>query len=264
VLPQFEKWSLDGIEYVNNVPKVVFVCWFGVYGNNMPVMTARRFNAFQSLVTSVKVPVIVLTDSNFSAFEKPGFPIHSAFNCLSGNHKSDYARAYMLLHYGGGYHDIKFRVESWENCWEQDNWTQDSSVWLFGRREKSKECIGFLPGTSDDDNNTGNANNARNAIQNEYLKLVTMCWIICKPDTPYLRELMNQIHTVLDTHKSALLANPSASASGYRIMQQDTNCTIHYPLRWLQLMGEIFHPLLLAYTDHIKFGLPDALKKLYK
>mgnify|MGYP001600885643 CR=1 FL=1 len=38
-----------------------------------------------------------------------------------------------------------------------------------------------------------------------------------------------------------------------------------YPIRWLEILGEIFHPLMLKYTDHIKFGLPDAVKsKRYK
>ena len=37
-----------------------------------------------------------------------------------------------------------------------------------------------------------------------------------------------------------------------------------YPLRWLEVAGEHFHPLMLKYSQHIKFGLPDALSKRYK
>ena len=34
------------------------------------------------------------------------------FDYLAANHKSDYLRAYMLYHYGGAYHDVKWRIES--------------------------------------------------------------------------------------------------------------------------------------------------------
>jgi hypothetical protein len=36
----------------------------------------------------------------------------------------------------------------------------------------------------------------------------------------------------------------------------------NYLLRWLEVMGEIFHPLMLKYNEHIKFGLQDDLKKV--
>lgn len=35
----------------------------------------------------------------------------------------------------------------------------------------------------------------------------------------------------------------------------------YYPIKWLEILGEIYHPLMLKYQKHIKFGLPDALKK---
>ena len=250
-LNQYVKSSFEGIEYVNNVPKVVFVCWFGSKDNELPYMSVNRFSAFQSLVNNIGVPVILITDKNLKFFVKEEFPIHNGFQYLSGVHKSDYIRCYLLLHYGGGYHDIKYRNDSWEHCWAIDDWMYDDEIWMFGRREKYEGGIGYPPGMKH--------------IQKEYARLATMGWIICKPNTIYLHELMNKIHETLDYHLENLKKYPAKLPGGYYADKPfDFAPPNSYPLRWLEILGEIFHPLMLKYNKHIKFGIPDALKKRYK
>ena len=241
---------------IHNVPKIVYVCWFGGYKcntyNSMMSITPNRMGAFNSMVYNIQSPVCLLTFDNFRRLIKPDFQVHRAFPFLSGVHKSDYARCYMLHHYGGGYHDIKYRDESWAECWEKDNWLEDDSIWMYGRREKDAEAIGYPPGMQH--------------IQSEYEKMITMGWIICKPYTPFTHDLMQQIHDKLDSVYDQLRIYPGLKSSGYYADKPfDPVPEESYPLRWLELLGEIFHPLMLKYTDHIKFGLPDALKsKRYK
>lgn len=251
-LEKYIKTSFDGIEFINNTPKVVFIVWFGGHGTEMHPMPINRFNCFKDLVESLKVPVILITPKNYKYFVKEGYPIHEAFQYLTGNHKSDYLRAYLLNHYGGGYHDVKSRILDWENEFEKDDWLYDDNIWMYGRKEKNRDCIGYPPGME--------------YIKDEYEKLVTMCWIICKKYTPYTSELLENIHKTLDYHLEKLKINPGIKPGGY---YSDNPYSLvpdnSYPLRWLEVMGEIFHPLMLKYTEHIKFGLPDANKrKKYK
>ena len=248
---KFCKTSFDNIEFINNVPKVVFICWFGVQGDEIPYMSLTRFNAFQNLIKNIDVPIILISELNYKWFIKKNHTLHESFQYLSGVHKSDYFRCYLLLHYGGGYHDIKFREESWKNCWNDDDWLENENIWMFGRREKYEGAIGYPPGMK--------------YIQKEYNKLITMCWIICKPNTLFLIDLVKQIENKLDYHMNNLIKYPAKLPKGYYYNKPfDLVPEESYPIRWLEILGELFHPLMLKYNEHIKFGLPDALKKRYK
>jgi hypothetical protein len=245
-LKQYEKTNFDNIEFINGVPKVVFVCWFGGYQVDNQKMSKNRFEAFKSLVENIGVPVILITSNNYPSFLTKSRPIHKSFDLLSGVHKSDYMRTYLLHHYGGGYHDIKHREESWQDCW--GDWLFDDNIWIFGRRENNKGAIGYPP-------------NARH-IRNHYNKLVTMGWVICKPNTKFTETLIRKIEDVLDQKYLELVAHPGVNSAGYYHenpfqMAEENN----YPLRWLEIMGEISHPLMLVVIDHIKYGLPDAIKR---
>ena len=234
-LETFVRHNLD-VEYVDDVPKVVFVCWFGGY-KTPGVMSAERYAAFVSLVSTIGAPVILLTEKNISSFVE----VHPAFEFLSGVHKADYARAAVLDKYGGGYHDVKHRSESWSSAWDDDSWTRHDDIWLYCRRETEPGHIGYQP------------------IAHEYSKLGTMSWVIAKPGTPYTRELLAQIEAVLDEYKDKLRQYPGKNPGGYYSDKPFSEAPLgSYPLRWLQLLGEIFHPLMLKYSTHLKFGLPDA------
>lgn len=249
---KYIKYNLNDIEFINNVPKVVFVCWFGGYGDNIPLMSENRFEAFKLLLKNIKIPVILITNINYKSFILVNYPIHKSFDLLSGVHKSDYLRCYLLLHYGGGYHDIKARIISWENEWNKDDWLFDNNIWMYGRQEKNKNSIGYPPGNKH--------------IRINYKKLITMGWIICKKQSEFLIKLMEQINFILDKTYNDLIKFPGLKAEGYYFENPFLMVPKNsYPLRWLQILGEIYHPLMLNYTKHIKFGLPDALKnKKYK
>jgi hypothetical protein len=244
-IKQFMKNNLDGIENVNGVPKVVFIFWFS-NSENTPEFSIRRFNALKSLIDNLKVPVIIITNDNYKEWEVINYPIHDGFKYLSGVHKSDYMRVYLLYHYGGGYHDIKWREKSWEYEWEKFH---DQNIWLIGRREFSPDVIAFNP-----------EKNLQH-IQLEYDKLITMGWFIGRPKNSFLLTLLNNINDILTSKLELLKLNPAPNSrcgSGF-------NCDINtYPIRWLEIMGEISHPLLLNYTQHINYTLPDILYKTYK
>ena len=246
-LKQYEKTNFDNIEFINVVPKVVFICWFGGYKVDNQQMSKNRFAAYKSLVENIGVPVILITSNNYRFFVKQSHPIHKSFDLLSGNHKSDYMRIYLLHYYGGGYHDIKHREEGWQDCW--GDWLFDDNIWIYGRRENNRKAIGYPP-------------NCRSIVRNHYNELVTMGWVICKPNTKYTSNLLNKIEYVLDKKYTELVSYPGYNSAGYYHKNPFQMAEEYiYPLRWLEVMGEISHPLMLEFTEHIKYGLPDAIKK---
>ena len=159
----------------------------------------------------------------------------------------------MLHNYGGGYHDIKYRNTDWKGQW---NSFTNPNVWIKSRPERFAGWVGY-----DIDNSE------TKWIQSKYKELGTMCWVICRPKTPYTQELLNNIEKKLDKHYKNLKTNPSKNHSGYysnKPFSKVEDVTKMYPLRWLELMGEHFHSLMYKYKDHMIFGLPDSSGKSYK
>ena len=235
------------VKIINNVPQVVFISWFS-HKEYLPFFKKARYQALQSLIKNIGVPIIMITEKNFKSFENPDDPIHTGFKYLTGNHKADYVRCYLMHHYGGGYHDIKFRELSWKDEWKKFS---DQDTWIVGRREKKESWIGYPPGQEE--------------LKKKFNELVTMGWVICRPNTPFTKELLDTLHKVLDKHLEMLKKHPAEIPRGYYPDRpHDLAPPNSYPLRWLELMGEISHPLMYKHKDHIAFGLPDVVHKRYK
>jgi hypothetical protein len=242
-ISQFMKKNMDTIEYINGIPKVVFIFWFS-NKDYIPEFSVRRYNALQSLINNIKVPAIIITKENYKFFEIPDFPYNKSLEYLSGNHKSDYLRAYILHHYGGGYHDIKWREKSWENEWDK---FKDENIWIIGRRELKSDNIGYGEG--------------QEWVTQKYESLVTMSWVIMRKNNEYIKTVLNKINNILDSKYELLKKNPAPNERCGNNLNCDNS---QYPLRWLEIMGEISHPLQLNYIEHTEYTLPDILYKTYK
>uniref|UniRef100_A0A6C0KKG5 Glycosyltransferase 2-like domain-containing protein n=1 Tax=viral metagenome TaxID=1070528 RepID=A0A6C0KKG5_9ZZZZ len=249
-LELYIKNNLDGIENINGIYKCVFVCWFGGYKTDFPEMSQNRFHAFQSLVSNIKIPVILITYKNYKSFELHEYPYHEAFEYLSATHKSDYMRQYLLHHYGCGYHDIKYRTQSWENEWEKDNWTSDENIWMYGRTELLPQWVAFKPGEEN--------------IQKYHMDLISTNYIICRKNTPFLEELITRVHSILDDKLEILKKYPGFEAGYYNDCVYEPVPENSYPFRWFETNGEIHHALMLKYKAHIKHGIPDVEYRNYR
>jgi len=244
---EYESSNLNNIKKVNGVPEVVFIIWFG---NNI---SDNRLAALNSLINNIGIPYILITDNNYQSFVLNNYPLHEAWNYLSGVHKADYLRCYLLHHYGGGYHDIKYRDKGWNNQW---NSFSDKNVWIKSRKEKQKGWVAYDVDNPD-----------TKWLQNHYKELGTMSWCICKPNTSYTTELIDKIHYKLDFHLINLKKNPSAIQSGYyhkNPFKKIDDIENNYPIRWLEILGELYHPLMYKYKQHLCFDLPDIVYKKYK
>ena len=238
--------SLENVNYKYGIPEVVYIVWFG------GEISINRLRALNSLIKNIKIPYILITEDNYKSFEKEDHPMHEGFEHLSGNHKSDYLRAYLLNFHGGGYHDIKYRNLSWINQWET---FKDKNIWMKSCREKRHSHIGY---------NVDKPETRK--IQDYYKKLGSMCWIISRPKTKYTKSLMSRIDKKLDYHLENLKINPSQKNSGYYADRpfQKLKKKDDYPIRWLELMGEHFHLLMYKYKDHMDLTLPRPNMRNYK
>lgn len=222
---------------INPVPYQIFVIWFGVE------MSDTRKKCLES-IGKLGVPVILITKDNLHEWIAKDDPLHPAFYYLSGVHKADYLRCYLTHHYGGGYSDIKYYDDdtSWVESFDKIN--QDPNIWLLGGSEKNRDDIGchtYHRLASDKKWDC-------KLIKNMWKKLVLCGAFICRKKTKFSYDLINRIHTTLSNNFRSLILNPPiGNRSGFNS---------NYPLRWTQILGEIFHPLQYLYIDYVKSGLP--------
>ena len=226
----------------NKVPYVIFAIWFG------------KINKIrQKCIDSIKnlgVDFVLITEDNLKNYIKDGFPLHPAFYYLSGIDRSDYLRAYLMHHYGGGYTDVKpyDSDKDWTSSFEKIN--NNENIWILGHSEaETKDIACHTFHKLDNENWTCRdvKKNAENLINNAHY--------ICRPYTKLTYEWINRLHLNLTKKINKLIDNPPPS---HRC------CFNHeggYPLRWAESCGEILHPLEHIYNEHVFYGIPTYNNK---
>jgi hypothetical protein len=233
---------------------VNFVIW--CYWEGKP-MNANRLKSFELLRKNIGVPVQLVTPENLQEFILPDSPLHRAFPYLSLVHRSDYIRAYLLHHYGGGWHDVKATEVSFQSAWDE---FKQSEIWLVGRRELPR-------GASPAKLETGES------VSTYWKELVAVPAWVGRKQTPFSRDLLAGIDRELDKnfekvkkhpakHPREKYTKPTNVLHGSFLFIKKTleGRNPYYPLEWT-LFGNVFHPLNLKYKDNISRNLPvDRLK----
>jgi hypothetical protein len=201
-----------------------------------------------------------VTLSNLHTVNVSFDPIHPEIteNRLSGIHKGDYMRSYLMYHFGGAYTDVEGGIAlDWARFF--DDFRHDA--WVYGGREPSRGGVACHP----DKLRRLNIQEKCTAIKNRYKLLVHNQAYIFKAHSPLAREWLDENNRQLDDLKDSLRLHPSP-ISGRCCQDEDPK---GYPIRWAQLHGEVFQPLCLKYTNHIqasKIGFwpgPPPKKKWY-
>ena len=199
----------------------LFVFWTG----DNPI-SVNREEAMASLREESEMPITLVTPDNLSDYIIDD--IHPAYRYLSNVHKSDYLRAYFMHHHGGGYSDMKPASGSWKAAFERLN---KSTAWVSGYRELGSNVVAEC---------TGNPQ-MREKLRRQYRKLIGCCSFICKPHTEFTEEWLSIVEGLLTEYHIKLSWNPG------NIMGDNPG----YPLAWTQIMGDVFHPLILKYHDKV-------------
>lgn len=198
------------------------------------VMSDKRKSNFDTL-KNTKLNVILVTPDNLNKYIKE--PLHDGYQYLSETHKADYLRTYFMHFIGGGYSDIKETKESWLPYVKLLE--TDPNLWCIGYKEVSNG----VPQIGDDIELT-------NKLRNDYEKLIGNGAYIFKPNTLLTNEWYSTMMKVMDSKLENLKKYPARNTEDVYSEEYP------YPLRWTELLGEIFHPTIYKYLDHINNSLP--------
>lgn len=205
------------------LPRRVFVLWTGTNE-----LSANRQRNLDRLREKLGVPVEFVTPATLDRWVVEGHPLHPAYESLSLVHRSDYLRAYLLHHHGGGYADLKAPVSSWAGAF--DSAAEDPKAWVTGFREISAASVVRMPGTLGAD------------IALNHRRLVGTCAFFVRSHTPFTAEWLREVERRLDYYAPQAREHPGGVRGE----------TVGYPVSWTDLLGKIFQPLQLKYLEHVR------------
>jgi hypothetical protein len=215
--------------------KNLFCFWTG--DNLMP---SNRIVALKTL-TNTELNIVYLNKNNLQNWIKNDCPLHKSYENLSAVHRADYLRVYFMHNYGGGYCDIKNINNSWLQAYNELN--NNKEKFAVGYPEIGWKGVSRVGGF-------------------EYLnlllncdKLIGNCAYIFKPKTEFTTEWLDKTNELLDSLSSELIKFPASVPEDFKGKKIDGTVS-KYPLKWSQLLGDIFHPLCYKYRNKILKSLP--------
>ncbi|WP_426480012.1 capsular polysaccharide synthesis protein [Chryseobacterium sp. CBSDS_008] len=222
----FSKPDKENDRSSEKAEEIIYCFWTGY--NEMP---QNRQRALESIYKKSAVRVKCITADMLDNYILPMYPLHKAYPYLSLVHKSDYLRSYFMYHYGGGYCDIKHINNSWKKSFHRLN--KSNNHWIIGYRELGKRGVGNC---SD--------KNFETHMKKHFFLLIGNGGYIFKKNTPFAKEWLEKVHDILDQQYDNLKMNPG------NIMGNNNG----YPLKWSQILGDVFHPLCLKYTAKLMYS----------
>lgn len=205
------------------VPRVIYCLWTG--DNDI---TPRRRESLEILQQVHEgVPVQLITPDNLDDYLVEGHPLHPAYEYLSYVHRSDYLRAYLLHHHGGGYSDIKRPLNSWAPCF--DAIAAAPEKWAAGYRELNSNSGARLPRRIGRD------------VRRNYAKVIGQSGFIVRPGTSLTAEWVRELDNRMNYYADALSESPGNAFGD----------NPGYPIGWTGLLGKIISPLLLKHSDRL-------------
>lgn len=209
-------------------------------GNND--MSDNRKNSLQCIIDNSGCNVILVSPKNLKDFEIKSHPIHPAYEYLSLTHRSDYLRAYIMHHHGGGYSDIKYNKFNWTKYFDLLN--NSSHVLFIGYQERQPQHI-----ASDDPK-----------IIRSFNMLCGCGHFIFKPNTLFTSLWLNKINSILSLKISLLKKypghhHPRATTGGVH-GTPGIHTDSKYPLGWNEILGKIIHPLMYNFKNQYLYSMP--------
>lgn len=206
-------------------------------------MSPARAACFETVKAKIGLPVELVTDETLATYVKPGKPLPPGYEFLSPTFKADVVRAYLMHHYGGGYTDIKETAVNWAGVFDTMN--ANPSIWVTGYPEIGPDGVAFVE---------------RDPSITEFLKtkwqdLIGNGAYICRAGTPFTRDWLKGVNTVMKGYLPELRKHPAQSArdaKGHIVNGQPSK----FPVPWGGVHGAVFHPLTYKYRRHIVKTLP--------
>lgn len=227
-------YNFDGVK-----SRTIFCFWTGSED-----MSANRIQALWSIFNQTGCSMTYINKINLKSWIKPGFELHPAYEYLSSTHKSDYLRCYFMHHYGGGYTDIKNTRVSWHPFFEK---LETSYKYALGYSELA-HGMPHLNGQLGDE------------IRAVHSQLIGLCAFIFKKNSHLTYEWLMSTHKLLDEKFILLKDNPAQHPLDQTNVILPDGKRSKYPLRWAELLGEIFHPLIY---ENRKYLILDDIAPIF-
>jgi len=220
--------------------RTIFCFWTG----DNP-MSETRQESVDNMEEITECNVKLITKDNLKEWELEDAPIHPAYEYLSAVHRADYLRAYFMFHYGGGYSDIKRAGGSWLKSFNLMH--RRSDIWAVGYPEEDEDCIAGIDDTK-----------LYKKMQKVYWRMIGNGSYICRKGTPLVNEWLEGVNKILDQKLESLRAYPAPNPRARS--DEDPR----YVLKWTEICGNVFHPLVYKYLNHVAPVLPMPDCKKYQ
>lgn len=234
------------------VPRRIFVFWAG------PPMNANRRRGLGGLQAESGVEVVLVTDENLAEWLVPERPLSDAFDLLSENHRSDYLRAYLLHHHGGGYSDVKPTTGSWVPAFEELD--ADERLLGSGYPETNRSgvaSLGLELRRKWDLQPTRRAWWHYRWLQLRHRSLIGNTAFIYRPGTEFTQSWLSEVERRVDALRDALAREPARVPKERAGLVYDGRPS-RYPVPWSHLMGDVHHPLVYRYRRRIAQSVPPS------
>jgi hypothetical protein len=226
---------------------------FGFWtGDN--AMSDNRKRGWDSFPTTGLEPILV-TAHTLDRWTVPEHPLHEAYEFLSPTHRADYLRPYFMYFHGGGYADIKVQRESWSLAVERllrskrliaagYREVRGGTVWLQDNRVHGKVYVlsRAVPNFV--------VKFATNAMRAARPLMIGNGAYYFKPGSAFARLWLAEAERRLDMLLPDLRRNPARDA------RDRQGSGSGYPVPWSFILGDIFHPLSLAFSPFLSRDLP--------
>jgi hypothetical protein len=207
-------------------------------------LTPNRIRCLET-IKNTGLELVYIDTTTLSNYIKE--PLHPGYQYLATHHKSDYLRCYFMHFYGGAYSDIKEINDSWLPALEELESNEDK--WICGYPEIGDYGV---PKLDDPINDI--------MVRKNWKKLIGNGAFICKPNTSLTIEWYSNLIKLMDSKLKELKIHPAKN-----IFETDENRKkSKYPLRWSEVQGMIFHPLIYKYQRHVLQTLPIFSLKDYR
>jgi hypothetical protein len=218
-----------------NIKKMIFCFWTGTNE-----MSAGRKAAYDEFIAKCGCPVQLVNPGNIKEFLLPDKPLHPGYEYLSETHKSDYLRTYFMHFIGGGYQDIKVPGGDWNRAF--DELINDESKFLNGYHEPNQWGV-----TVADD-----------SVKALWKELPGNGAYIVRPMTEFTTTWYDNLIKVMDSKLEELKKHPATNPSA------TPETSPGYPVKWSEILGDIFHPLAAKYVGRFLFTVPTPHFTNYK
>ena len=191
--------------------------------------------------------VTFITQRNLHEWVLADNPLHPAYPYLSAIHRADYLRVYFMHHYGGGYSDIKIINKSWLHARDQLLYSNKFGV---GYREIGPKGVALVRSWK------------YIILLYRWRLLLGNCAFIFKPHSEFTYQWLKLTEDLLDKKLLKLKNNPATHPEDHKRRRLKSNqdeskyYSSSYPIRWSEMLGDIFHPLCLQYSSELLNTLP--------